>query len=205
MVQTLRASLVNFFQCILGELYHFLYHLLRRLENRGTLSWKALHEATHCISEQLPSLIFTEVQDECLPHRECFISVNAAQTPIAFSVPSSCFWLVWPFPLAKPQSLAAGHLSPPHAQAWAFGSQCRIWQESLLCFLWCSGFSFYSVIPSICHSSSLFQGNYVVHRYALELLPSSKALTLILASTRLRAEAKGLTKKIILQFGTGAH
>ena len=62
-----------------------------------------------------------------------------------------------------------------------------------------------SIIPSICHSSSLFQSNYVVHRYALELLPPSKALTLILASTRLRAEAKGLTKKIILQFGTGAH
>lgn len=38
MVQTLRASLINFFQGILGELYHLLYHLLRRLGKRGMMS-----------------------------------------------------------------------------------------------------------------------------------------------------------------------
>ena len=52
MVQTLGASLVDFLQCILGELYHLLHHLLRGLGKEGTLSWRPLCETTHRISEQ---------------------------------------------------------------------------------------------------------------------------------------------------------
>lgn len=51
MIQTLGASLVYFFQCILWELYHLLHHFLGGLGKRGTSSLRSPHGAAHSISE----------------------------------------------------------------------------------------------------------------------------------------------------------
>ena len=85
MVQTLGASLVNFFQCILGELYHLLHHLLRGLGKEGTLSWRPLHEATHPTSEQPTFFYWSIIALQCCVsfcHPMKWISHNCTHIPL---------------------------------------------------------------------------------------------------------------------------